>query len=162
MNGRNTYSKVWGEVRRAGYCVGMISPEPFAQEGYDLMGATFEVYKERGFGFSEEIYQESLEMELELRSIPFVSKMELACFYKGRLLRKTYAPDLLVSDALVVELKAVGTLLPEHEAQLLNYLRIAQRPIGYLVNFGNKDSLQWKRMILSKYLRSESAKICGN
>jgi hypothetical protein len=54
-----------------------------------------------------------------------------------------------VFDVLVVELKAVKELMPEHEAQLFNYMRIAQQPVGYLINFGNSDQLQWKRFILS-------------
>ena len=54
---------------------------------------------------------------------------------------------------LVVELKAVSELAPEHEAQLLNYMRIARQPVGYLVNFGHKATLQWKRFVLSEYQR---------
>ena len=56
----------------------------FEQEGYDLMGAAFEVYNELGYGMAEEICQQSLEIELELRGIPFRSKKELDVFYKGR------------------------------------------------------------------------------
>jgi GxxExxY protein len=52
----------------------------------------------------------------------------------------------------VVELKAVTQLLPEHEAQLINYLRLTRRPVGYLINFGHKDTLEWKRMIFSEFI----------
>lgn len=116
------------------------------------MGAAFEVYNEQGFGLAEEIYQESLEIELELRGLSFRSKQELACYYKGRKLRKHYVPDLFVSGCLVVELKAVSQLLPEHEAQLLNYLRVARLPVGYIINFGHKQMLEWKRFIVSDLL----------
>ena len=129
-----------------------MKPEAFKQEGYDLMGAAFEVYNDRGYGMSEDIYQECLEIELELRGIQFVAKQELRCFYKGRELRKRYIPDLFVLNCLIVELKAVTQLLPEHEAQLLNYLRITQQPVGYLINFGSKGGLEWKRMILSEFI----------
>ena len=119
------------------------------EEGYKLMGAAFEVYNEQGFGLAEEIYQESLEIELALREIPSQSKQELTTFYKNRPLKKRYVPDLFVYGKIVVELKAVSELLPEHEAQLFNYMRIARMSVGYLVNFGHKDTLEWKRFILT-------------
>src|SRR5262245_36819332 len=101
--------------------------EIYKDEGYKLMGAAFEVYNEQGYGMAEEIYQESLEIELKLRSLPFESKHELSCFYKSRELTKRYVPDLFVFCCLVVELKAVSQLLPEHEAQLINYMRITRQ-----------------------------------
>jgi len=126
--------------------------EIYRAEGYIFMGAAFEVYNDRGYGLAEEIYQECLEIELELRGLPFRPQSELKCFYKGRELRKRYLPDLLVFDCLVVEIKAVEQLVPEHEAQLFNYLRIARQPVGYLVNFGHRDTLEWKRFILSEMI----------
>lgn len=87
-----------------------------------------------------------------MRGIPFQAKVELCCFYKGRELRKKYLPDLFVFNSLVVELKAVTELVPEHEAQLLNYMRIARQPVGYLVNFGHKHTMEWKRFILSEFV----------
>ena len=124
----------------------------YKDEGYKLMGAAFEVYNEQGYGMAEEIYQESLEIELELRGIPFRSKQELRCFYKGRELKKRYVPDLFAFERLVVELKAVSQLLPDHEAQIINYMRITKQPVGYLTNFGHKDTLEWKRFILSELI----------
>jgi GxxExxY protein len=124
------------------------------EEGYKFMGAAFEVYNEQGYGLAEEIYQESLEIELESREILHSSKQELTTFYKNRLLKKRYVPDLFVYGKIVVELKAVSELLPEHEAQLLNYMRIARVSVGYLVNFGHKDTLEWKRFILTSGKRS--------
>ncbi len=129
-----------------------MKPEIYKDEGYKLMGAAFEVYNDRGYGLAEEIYQECLEIELELRKIPFRSKEELACFYKGQQLKKKYVPDLFVFSVLVLELKAVSELAPEHEAQLINYMRITRQPVGYLINFGHKDTLEWKRVILSEYI----------
>ena len=126
--------------------------EIYKDEGYKLMGAAFEVYNDRGYGLAEEIYQECLEIELGIREIRFGSREELTCFYKSRQLNKRYVPDLFVFGALVVELKAVIQLLPEHEAQLINYMRIARQPVGYLINFGHKDTLEWKRIILSEYI----------
>ena len=121
----------------------------FKEEGYALMGAAFEVYNQLGYGMAEEIYQQSLEIELTLRGITFQSKEELAVFYKDRTLQTHYKPDLFVFGGIVVELKAVAELVSDHEAQLFNYMRIARQPIGYLINFGHSGELQWKRFILS-------------
>src|SRR5215468_7949002 len=97
------------------------------EEGYRFMGAAFEVYNTEGYGLSEELYQECLEIELDLQQIPFRPKAEIKCYYKGRELKKRYVPDLMVLDCLVVELKSVSQLAPEHEAQLMNYLRISRK-----------------------------------
>ena len=130
--------------------------EIYKDEGYKLMGAAFEVHNVQGYGMAEEIYQECLEIELELRGISFKAKQELRCFYKGRELKKRYVPDLFVFDALVVELKAVTQLLPEHEAQLINYMRITKQPVGYFINFGSKGGLEWKRFILSELITEKN------
>lgn len=118
------------------------------QEGYDLIGAAFEVYNVLGYGMAEEIYQQSLEIELGIRSIPFLSKTELEVEYKNQKLTTVYRPDLLVFHGIVVELKAVKKLTTEHEAQLFNYLRISRKKVGYLINFGSANELQWKRFAL--------------
>ena len=120
----------------------------FKQEGYDFMGAAFEVYNMQGYGMAEEIYQQSLEIELEMRSIVYVSKVELDVYYKTNLLSTKYRPDLLVYGEIIVELKAAKDVCPDHEAQLFNYMRIARKRVGYLVNYGRSDGLQWKRFVL--------------
>ena len=119
------------------------------QEGYDFMGAAFEVYNVLGYGMAEEIYQQSLEIELGLRSIPFLRKATVDVAYKGRELSTKYQPDLLVFGEIVVELKAVKVLAPEHEAQLFNYLRISKKRVGYLINFGSATELEWKRFAVT-------------
>ena len=121
----------------------------FKEEGYRLMGAAFEVYNQLGYGMAEEIYQQSFEIELALQGIPFQSKQALTVFYKDKMLDVSYIPDLFVFGGIVVELKAVAELVSEHEAQLFNYMRIARQAVGYLINFGHKGELQWKRFILS-------------
>ncbi len=141
--------------------------EIYKDEGYWFMGAAFEVYNDRGYGLAEEIYQECLEIELEMRGITFRSKEEIKCCYKGRQLKKRYVPDLFVFGCLVVELKAVAELVPEHEAQLINYMRITRQPVGYLINFGHKGTLEWKRFILSELIAQTTQNgpeplICAN
>ena len=128
----------------------------FKEEGYQLMGAAFEAYNQLGYGMAEEIYQQSMEIELALRNIPFLSKNELTVWYKGKALETCYKPDLFVFGGIVVELKAVSELISDHEAQLFNYMRIARQPVGYLMNFGHKGELQWKRFILSDMHQKET------
>ncbi len=120
----------------------------FQQEGYDFMAAVFEVRNELGNGFLEEVYQESLELELSERSIPYLTKPRLTLHYKGRPLKKYYEADLIVIGEIVVELKAVKALTTEHEAQLINYLKATRKRVGYLVNFGSFPKLEWKRLVL--------------
>ena len=121
---------------------------PMQQEGYDLMAAAFEVYNELGCGFLEEVYQQSLAKELMLRNLPFCNKKKLAIYYKGEVLDKQYVPDMHVFDGIIAELKTVRKLLPEHEAQLINYLKATRMRVGYLINFGSPKELEWKRMVL--------------
>ena len=132
----------------------MTDPDkPYSAEGYALMGAAFEVHKEIGGGLAEEIYQQSLQIELSLRSLPYLPKTLLEVYYKNHKLTTNYIPDLLVYSEIVTELKAVSALTPEHEAQLLNYMRIARKPVGYLINFGPIGKLEWKRFVLSEFLK---------
>ncbi|MEX0865763.1 MAG: GxxExxY protein [Pirellulales bacterium] len=130
----------------------MNDDKPFAEEGYALMGAAFEVHRELGGGLSEEIYQQSLEIELGLRAIPFHVKPELGVFYKGRRIRKRYLPDFIIHERVIVELKAIVKLTEEHEGQLMNYMRITRSPVGYLINFGPRDKVEWNRYLMSEYL----------
>ena len=116
--------------------------QPYAEEGYALMGAAFEVHNEIGGGLAE----------FELRGIPFRPRTELKVFYKQRELSRRYIPDLVVYERVIVELKAVSGLLPEHEGQLMNYMRLARSPIGYLINFGPMGKLDYKRIIISTLL----------
>ncbi|XZE32432.1 GxxExxY protein [Pirellulaceae bacterium SH501] len=130
----------------------------FKQEGYELMGAAFEVYNELGYGMAEDIYQAALEVELSLREIQFASQAELNVYFKGHLLTPKYRPDLLVFGEIVVELKALKELCSDHEAQLFNYMRIARKKVGYLTNFGKKGELEWKRFIIDDlHVRIEEA-----
>lgn len=132
----------------------------FENEGYQLMGAAFEVYNELGYGMAEEIYQQSLEIELSLSGIPFHTKHELQVFYKNHQLETQYRPDLLVYGGIVVELKAIAEIVSDHKSQLFNYMRIARQQVSYLLNFGKKGELQWKRFILSDlHSRSESPEL---
>jgi GxxExxY protein len=121
----------------------------YKQEGYNLVSAAIEVYNTLGHGFLEEVYQECLEIELRSRNIPFRSHPKLILSYKSKQLEKYYVPDLYVYDGIVVELKAIKQLLDEHTAQIMNYLRATEKPVGYLLNFGCTEELEWKRIIMN-------------
>jgi GxxExxY protein len=108
----------------------------FKEECYQIQGAVFEVYREMGCGFLEAVYQECLEKELKKRGVPFVAQQELQLMYKGEPLRQTYKPDLICYGQIILELKAVKEIAPEHKAQVLNYLKATGMKLGLLVNFG--------------------------
>ena len=108
----------------------------YPEECYLIRGAIYEVYREMGNGFAEEVYQQCLERELASRGIPFEAKKELRIFYKGAPIDKTYIPDFYCYDKIIVEIKAVAELANEHRKQLMNYLRLTGCKLGLLVNFG--------------------------
>ena len=120
----------------------------YEEESYRIRGAAFEVYREMGCGFLEPVYQECMEKELGMSGLPFVSRQELALYYKGQRLDKTYEPDLLCFDSIIVELKAVKELVAEHRAQLHNYLRASGLELGFLVNFGHHPGVEIERIVM--------------
>ena len=120
----------------------------FKDESYQIMGACFEVYKDKGAGFLEPVYQECLEIELKLMGIPFKAKSELELHYKGRLLKQKYIPDFKCYDKIMVELKAVKSLTDEHRAQVHNYLKATGLRLGLLVNFGHYPKIEYERIVL--------------
>lgn len=119
----------------------------YKEESYQIMGACFEVYNEKGAGFLEPVYQECLELELGIQGIPFVAQPGLALEYKGKPLSKTYAPDLVCFGKIIVELKAVSELSNEHRAQTHNYLKATGMRLGLLVNFGHYPKLEYERIV---------------
>jgi GxxExxY protein len=118
------------------------------EEVYEIIGAAMEVYWQLGRGFLEPIYQEAFEIELSRRRIPFEVKRELTIVYKEQQLDKTYVPDLVCFDQIVVELKALERLSGVEQAQLLNYLKMTRMKVGLLINFGSRVKLEWKRYVM--------------
>lgn len=113
-----------------------------------MQGAVFEVSREMGAGFLEAVYQECLALEFARRDIPFVATPQLSLSYKGAALRQTYVPDFICFGAVLVELKAVRELAPEHRAQVMNYLRATDLRLGLLVNFGGGGKARVERIVL--------------
>ena len=119
----------------------------YKQECYDIIGAAMEVHNELGHGFLEPVYQEALSIVFQENNIPFIKEQVLDIHFKGRLLNKKYVADFICYDEIIVELKALETLAPEHTAQVLNYLKATGKKLGLLINFGT-TKLQYKRVIL--------------
>ena len=122
----------------------------YKDESYLIRGACFEVYKEKGNGFLEPVYQECLEKELALQRIPFAAQVPLKLFYKGDPLKQGYAPDFICYEKIILEIKAVKKLTDEHRAQLLNYLKATGLKLGFLVNFGHHPGIEIERIALSE------------
>jgi GxxExxY protein len=111
---------------------GGLIAEPLTEQ---IIGAAIEVHRELGPGLLESVYEECLCWEFRSRNISFVRQLELPIIYKGRRIQGSYRLDLVVDDAVVVEIKCVEKLLPVHEAQLLTYLKLTGKRVGLLINF---------------------------
>jgi len=122
----------------------------FKEESYRITGACFEVYREKGCGFHEPVYQECMEIELRLQGIPFVAQPPLALEYKQCPLRSKYEPDFICHGQIILELKAVAELNDEHRAQVMNYLRATGLKLGLLVNLGHYPKAQAERIVVGK------------
>jgi GxxExxY protein len=101
---------------------------------YAVIGAAIEVHRELGPGYLEEVYHKALEIEFQLRGIPYKSEHPVGVIYKGHEVGKGRL-DFLVGDALIVELKAVQEIAPIHDAQVISYLKITKHHLALLINF---------------------------
>ena len=95
------------------------------------------VHKALGKGFVEGVYGDCLAIEFEKRGIPFVREPEMHIMYDNRVIHHTFKPDFVCYDRIIVELKAVNDIIPDHEAQIINYLYVSKMRLGLLINFGN-------------------------
>lgn len=108
-----------------------------------IIGAFFKVYNALGYGFSEKVYQNALALELQKLGVQVKLQQPLKVYYEGIEVGEYFA-DIIVNDVVILELKAVQRLLPEHEAQLLNYLKATNIEVGLLLNFGPKAETKRK------------------
>ena len=100
-----------------------------------IIGAAIEVHKEVGPGLLESVYESCLAHELSLRNLAFESQKQVLVRYRGVQLASDLRADFIVENKVVLELKAVDTLLPVHRAQILTYMRLATCEVGLLINF---------------------------
>jgi GxxExxY protein len=122
----------------------------YKEESYKIVGACFEVYKQKGSGFTEPLYQECLQMELSLQHIPFVAQPQLQLEYKGNSLTQFFRPDFICYGKIIVEIKALEKLANVHRAQTLNYLNATGYELALLINFGGYPKLEYERIVKSK------------
>ncbi len=110
-----------------------------------IIGACFEVSNELGAGFLESVYEKALIIALGDKEIDATAQAPLNVLFRDKVVGDFYA-DILVDDKVIIELKAVKLLNPEHEAQTINYLKATGIKVGLLINFG-KPKLEWKRLV---------------
>lgn len=103
------------------------------------------VHNELGSGFLEKVYQNALMIELKTMGFNVESEKPLSVVYRGEVIGEYYA-DIVVANAVILEIKAVQAIAPVHEAQLVNYLKATEIEVGLLLNFGG-DSLQVRRKV---------------
>ena len=102
---------------------------------YQIRGAVFDVYNELGPGLMENVYEKAFIIELLNRGLQVENQVPIEVRYKGFDLGLQYRLDLLVNKQVIIELKSVEILLPVHYKQLITYLKLAQKPLGFLINF---------------------------
>jgi GxxExxY protein len=116
----------------------------------EVIGAAIEVHKALGPGLLESIYETALAMELGERKIEVRRQVEVPVIYKGRRLESHLRLDMLVADQIIVEVKSVEQSLPIHRAQLLSYLRLADKRLGLLINFNEPTLRQSIRRVVNR------------
>ena len=109
-----------------------------------ILGACFEVAHELGAGFLESVYQKALMLALLQKGLHVESQVPLTVKFRGIIVGEFFA-DILVENKLIIELKSVSALRPEHQAQVINYLKATGIEVGLLVNFGS-PKLEYRRL----------------
>jgi len=117
-------------------------------ETYHIIGMCMEVHRELGFGFSEIVYKDALEIEAALNEFPIQREQQYDIVYKRIVLKHKYFADFVMFDNIIVEIKSCRDgILDEHISQTLNYMKASGCKVGLIVNFGKK-SLEHKRLVL--------------
>jgi GxxExxY protein len=121
----------------------------YKDENYTIVGIMFEVHKNLGKGFSEIVYKDAIEYELQQQNIPYQREKEFSVTYKNTTLKHKFYADFVVFDKIILEIKTVECFNNSHYNQCLNYLKVSENKLAILVNF-NLISLEYKRIINSK------------
>ena len=110
----------------------------------EILHAFFKrVYHQLGYGFLEKVYENAMAIELQKMGLDVKQQAQIDVYYAGQAVGK-YMADLIVEDAVLIEIKASRQILKEHEAQLLNYLRATPYEVGLLINFGPRPEFRRK------------------
>jgi GxxExxY protein len=100
-----------------------------------IVGLAIEVHRNTGRGLLESVYEQCLCYELQQAGVPFERQVAIPVTYKGVTLDEGFRADIVVDRKVILEVKAIATILPVHEAQLHTYLRMSRIPVGLLLNF---------------------------
>ncbi|WP_029036015.1 GxxExxY protein [Salinimicrobium xinjiangense] len=111
----------------------------YEEKTYKIIGACMKVHRNLGPGFLESVYQEALEKEFKSQKIDFQRQLKIRLMYEGQPMKKYFVADFLCYDKILLEIKAASFLVKDVEAQLINYLKSTELPLGLLVNFGQKS-----------------------
>ena len=113
---------------------------------YKIRGAVFQVSRHLGAGFLEKVYERALMIELESAGLNYETQKSINVNYKGRVVGEYFA-DILIKNKIILEIKAQRSIRPEHEAQLINYLKATKLKLGFLINFTHPKA-EIKRFVL--------------
>lgn len=108
-----------------------------------IISIFYKIYNTLGYGFLEKVYENAMMHELKKAEIPAISQFPINVLYEGEIMGEYYA-DILVDDRVIVEIKAAKSLVVDHKAQLLNYLKATDKEVGLLLNFGPKPEISRK------------------
>jgi len=114
-----------------------MTQKEYNQLSLTILDAAITVHKEMGPGLLESVYELCLLKELELRGLRAKNQVPIPLIYKGYELSKEFKIDLLVENEIILEIKSVEILLPIHQAQTISYLKLAQKRLGFLINFNS-------------------------
>ena len=121
----------------------------YKEESYKIISILFEVHKNLGKGFSEIVYKDALEYEFKINNIPYQREKEFSVNYKETILKHKFYADFVVYDKIILEIKTVECFSNAHYNQCINYLKVSENELAFLVNF-NLSSLEHKRIVRTK------------
>jgi GxxExxY protein len=132
----------------------MLTKKLVNQISYEVVGCAIAVHKELGPGMLESIYEDCMCIEFEEKGIKFQRQVPIELNYKGRKINRQMKLDLMVEEAIIVELNAVEMMNPIYTAQLLSYLNQAKLPKGLLINFNETNIVNTMIPLVSKYFKN--------
>ena len=132
----------------------LVTKKQVTQLSYDITGFAIKVHKNLGPGLLESVYETCLKFELERNGYSVKQQVIADVVYDGLLMETTLKLDLLVNDLVVVELKTVEVLKPVHQAQLLTYMKLLQKPQGLLINFFTDNIIKSMKPFVNEYFSS--------
>ncbi len=120
---------------------------------YEIVGCAIKVHKELGPGLLESVYEQCLKYELQKSGFDVKQQMRIPVIYDEMIMEVDLRLDLLVNDWVIVELKAVESILPVHEAQLLTYMKLLKKPQGLLINFFTDNISKTLKPFVNEHFR---------